>query len=150
MLIGVISDTHGTVHPSVAAIFEGVDRIIHAGDVGSRRVLDELELIAPVIAVRGNMDTGELAWRLQDTAMVRAGECRVLVVHKVEDIARGSGPDASVVVSGHTHRARIETRKGVLYVNPGPAGSDGRDGRGPTVALLDCTVHPPQARIIDL
>lgn len=151
MLVGIISDTHGTLPPGVAAAFDGVERIVHAGDIGSQRVLDELEAIAPVVAVRGNMDTGELEWRLQDSAVVRIDGCRIFVCHKIEHAMRnGVAPEVDVVVTGHTHRARVERRGDVLFVNPGPGGAEARDGRGPTVAVLDCAADPPIARIVDL
>lgn len=149
MVVGIISDTHGSLPQSVASVFEGVERIVHAGDVGSQRVLDELEAIAPVVAVRGNMDHGELEWRLPDTATVRLAGHRLFVSHVV-----GASPDPrsgiDVVISGHTHRSRVHRAEGVLFVNPGSAGSPGRDGRGPTAALLDLAAHPPVARIVDL
>jgi hypothetical protein len=151
MLVGVIADTHGSLPESVARAFRGVGQIVHAGDVGSQRVLDELGEIAPVVAVRGNMDTGELEWRLPDTAIVRCDGRRLVVSHIGEHLTQsGAGFEADVVVSGHTHRARVTRASGVLYVNPGAAGRRGRDGRGPTVAVLDCAADPPEAWIIDL
>lgn len=151
MRIGVISDTHGTLPPSVDAVFEGVERIVHAGDIGAPWVIDHLEVIAPVVAVRGNMDTGDLGWRLQDQVVVRLGRHRVLVTHQPSHVARSGLPEGvSVVITGHTHRAAVEQVDGVLYVNPGSAGGRSRDGRGPTVALLDCAVDPPTARIVEL
>jgi putative phosphoesterase len=149
MLVGVISDTHGSLPPGLEEAFAGVERIIHAGDVGNPRVLLSLEAIAPVVAVRGNMDTGELEWRLPDTAVVRLGERRVFVTHKPSDVGElVEGTD--VVVVGHTHSASVQQRGPVLLVNPGAAGNAGRDGRGPTVALLDLTADPPSARIVEL
>jgi len=151
MRIGVISDTHGTLPPSVDAVFEGVERIVHAGDIGAPWVIDHLEAIAPVVAVRGNMDTGDLGWRLQDQVVVQLGRHRVLVTHQPSHVARSGLPEGvSVVITGHTHRAAVEQVDGVLYVNPGSAGGRSRDGRGPTVALLDCAVDPPTARIVEL
>lgn len=151
MLVGLISDTHGSMPPSVADAFAGVERIVHAGDVGSQPILDELELIAPVVAVRGNMDAGELEWRLPDTAVARIGGCRLMVCHDLGALRRKGLPaDVDVFVSGHTHQTAIERIDDVLFVNPGSAGRPGRDGRGPTVAVLDCAAQPPVARIIDL
>ncbi|MBN1193245.1 MAG: metallophosphoesterase family protein [Coriobacteriia bacterium] len=151
MLVGVISDTHGSLPATIVAAFQGVDRIVHAGDVGGQGILDELEAIAPVTAVRGNMDTGELEWRLADTAVVRLAGRRVMVVHKKEDLLAGGLPEGiDVVVSGHTHRSCVECVGNVLYVNPGAAGGKARDGRGPTAALLDLATDPPTAQIVDL
>jgi len=149
MLVGVISDTHGSLPGTVASVFDGVERIVHAGDVGSQRVLDELGAIAPVIAVRGNMDHGELEWRLPDTATISLAGRRLFVSHVAgPDPEPASGID--VVISGHTHRSRVHRAGRVLFVNPGSAGRPGRDGRGPTAALLDLAAHPPGARIVDL
>jgi len=151
MLIGILADTHGTLPPSVDAVFEGVDRIVHAGDVGAPWIIDHLEAIAPVVAVRGNMDTGDLGWRLQDQALIQADEQRILVLHQAASLPPDGVPaGVTVVVTGHTHRASTESVGGVLHVNPGSAGGRSRDGRGPTVALLDCAADPPTARIVEL
>jgi hypothetical protein len=151
MLVGIVSDTHGELPASIDSALSGVDRIIHAGDIGSRAILDALETIAPVTAVRGNMDTGEMEWRLADTALVRLANRRVMVVHSVDDIRAGEVPEGvDIVVSGHTHRALIERADEVLYINPGSAGGGSRDGRGPTAVILDLSVDPPVARIVDL
>lgn len=151
MLIGILADTHGTLPPSVDAVFEGVDRIVHAGDVGAPWIIDHLKAIAPVVAVRGNMDTGDLGWRLQDQALIQADEQRILVLHQAASLPPDGVPaGVTVVVTGHTHRASTESVGGVLHVNPGSAGGRSRDGRGPTVALLDCAADPPTARIVEL
>lgn len=148
MRVGIISDTHSVLPPGLDEAFAGVDRIIHAGDIGAQRILTALEAIAPVVAVRGNTDTGELEWRLPDRAVVRLGGRRIVVTHKPGDV--GDPGTADVVVNGHTHRALVERHGSVLHVNPGSAGAAGRDGRGPTVAVLDLAADPPEARIIDL
>jgi hypothetical protein len=150
MLIGAVSDTHGTLPESIDAAFAGVELIVHAGDVGSQAVLVRLEAIAPVIAVRGNMDTGELEWRLPDTAAPRFGGHRLLIAHKKTAVAGGPPPGVDVVITGHTHRAAVERVGGVLFVNPGSAGGHNRDGRGPTAALLDLSAQPLTATIVDL
>jgi len=151
MIVGVISDTHGRLPTTVHAVMAGVERIIHAGDVGSQGVLDELETIAPVVAVRGNMDTGTLAWRLPEQAVVRVGDYRILVRHIGRTLEPSDGLAGSdVVVVGHTHRASVDRRGDVLFVNPGAAGGESRDGRGPTCALLDLSGDRPEASIVDL
>lgn len=151
MRIGVVSDTHGSLPASAADVLAGVDRILHAGDVGTQRVLDDLEAIAPVTAVRGNMDTGELEWRLLDTAVVRLEDTRALVTHKASSvIASGIPEGVTLVVSGHTHVPAIERIGEVLFVNPGSAGGKNRNGRGATAAIVDLGVTPIEARIIDL
>ena len=148
MRVGILSDTHGVLPPGIDEAFADVDRIIHAGDIGGERVLTALEAIAPVVAVRGNTDTGELEWRLPDRAVVRLAGRRIVVTHVPDDA--GDPGAADVVVAGHTHRALAERRGSVLFVNPGSAGVAGRDGRGPTVAVLDLAADPPEARIIEL
>jgi hypothetical protein len=151
MRVGILSDTHGTLSPAVVAALTGVDRIIHAGDIGGRPILDALEAIAPVTAVRGNMDTGDLEWRLPDTAVVRLAGCRALVVHRKDALPDGRPPEGvGIVVSGHTHRALVERAGGVLFINPGSAGGRNRDGRGPTVAILDLTSETPTAELVEL
>lgn len=151
MRLGIVSDTHGTLPDTIGDVLAGVDRIIHAGDIGGQKVIDELETIAPVTAVRGNMDTGELEWRLLDTAVLRLDDVRIMVSHKAEDVIAAGVPDGvGIVVSGHTHRAVIERIGAVLFVNPGSAGGHNRDGRGPTAAIIDLSSDPPSARIVDL
>ena len=123
MKIGVISDTHGLIRPEALTALAGSDLIVHAGDVGSPDVLTVLRRLAPVVAVRGNNDTGAWAVRLPPTRVVRAGASRLYVLHDLHDL----DPDARVarvgaIISGHSHVPRIEERAGVLYVNPGSAG----------------------------
>lgn len=133
--IGVLSDTHGLLRPSVIDVFQGVEVILHAGDVGDPVVLDELGKVAPVQAVRGNMDQGELFEQLPATAMV---ECLGLSIYVLHDLLKlDLNPAASgvgMIVHGHTHTSKVEQRQGVWYVNPGCAGrSRGR----PSVVLVE-------------
>ena len=121
--VGLISDTHGLLRPEAVAFLQGCCHIIHGGDIGSAEILRELSAIAPVTAVRGNNDRGPWAEALRETECVRFGDALVYVLHDlarldIEPRAAGIG----VVVSGHSHKPRIETRDGVLYVNPGSAG----------------------------
>jgi uncharacterized protein len=143
LVVGVISDTHGHLYPQVAKQLEGVDHIIHAGDVGSPEVLRALRLIAPVAAVRGNTDTGGWADALPSRAEVELGGVCVVVGH-IAPRADGAGRDGQplVVVSGHSHIAALRQRGDVLYLNPGSAGPR-RFGRARTVALLE--IRPPRA-----
>jgi len=151
MLIGLLSDTHGELPAAVLDALTGVERIVHAGDVGGQWILDELGLIAPVVAVRGNMDTGELGWRLPERANVSVGDSRLLVVHKLDELGAAGVPEGvGVVVHGHTHRSTIRWGGDILYVNPGSAGGHNRDGCGPTVALLELTARGAEARIVEL
>ena len=150
MLVGAVSDTHGELPASIAEALAGVDRIVHAGDVGARRVLEALESIAPVTAVRGNMDSGELEWQLQDMAVIKVANVRIAVTHKASAIsARGLPEGTAVVVTGHTHRAAVERIGDVLFVNPGSTGGKNRDGRGATAAIIDVSADPPTARIVE-
>jgi uncharacterized protein len=133
-IIGVISDTHGQLRPEAVAALEGSGLILHAGDVGDVRILEELARIAPVHAVHGNTDWGELRRALPRTAMVDLGSedgadvpapSRLLAYLHHGDRELDLDPAAAgiaLVVSGHTHRPLMERRGGVLYLNPGSAG----------------------------
>lgn len=137
MRVGIISDTHGVLPEVVHDVFAGVDRILHAGDVGSQAVLAELETIAPVTAVHGNTDPSELAFTLPARTSVRVGDTRFLVGHILQDLVRDGVPaDVDVVVFGHTHVPLAERRDGTLYVNPGSA-SRSRSHHGHTVAVVE-------------
>ncbi|MFQ5844535.1 MAG: metallophosphoesterase family protein, partial [Planctomycetota bacterium] len=121
--VGLVSDTHGLVRPEVVAALRGVDRILHMGDVGGPEVLAKLESVAPVCAVRGNMDRGAWAAELPETLTLDLVGTRVHLVHDLaaldlDPAAAGIG----VVLYGHSHRPHREERDGVLYVNPGAAG----------------------------
>lgn len=120
---GLISDTHGHLDPRVLDVFReaGVSAIIHAGDVGRVKVLWELESLAPVAVVLGNIDREPLpGWRLEGLARVRVGSARILIIHNIRDLAT-IPDDVDVVVHGHSHIPKIEKRDGVLLVNPGSA-----------------------------
>jgi putative phosphoesterase len=121
--IGVISDTHGLLRPEAGQLMAGVTQIIHAGDIGRPDVISRLSRIAPVIAIRGNVDTGAWAEAFPTTVMARLGERSVFVLHDVHELDLdpvASGID--VVISGHSHQPKTETVRGVLYLNPGSAG----------------------------
>ena len=123
MFIGVISDTHGLLRPEAVVALDGSERIIHAGDVGAPEILDELASIAPVTAVRGNVDKGVWARRLAESEVVEVGKISIYILH---DLARlDLKPEAAgfgVVVYGHSHVPKQEMRNGALYFNPGSAG----------------------------
>ena len=123
MKIGVISDTHGLLRPEAAAALAGVEHIIHAGDIGGPDVIAGLRRIAPLTAIRGNIDHGGWASAYADQEVVTLAGRSIYVLHNLNDIDLdpvAAGFD--VVVSGHSHRPKIETRCGVLYLNPGSAG----------------------------
>lgn len=121
--VGIMSDTHGLVRPEAIAALRGVDMILHAGDIGASEVLETLNEIAPVVAVRGNNDKGEWAEALPDWEVVEIGSVSIYMLHDLKEIdISPSGGGFQVVVSGHSHKPSLEDRRGVLYVNPGSAG----------------------------
>jgi uncharacterized protein len=123
VIIGVISDTHGLLRPEAVEALRGSDHIIHAGDVGSPDVLDELSAIACVTAVRGNVDKGKLASKLPETAVLELGGVSIYVLHDQSQLdLKPKAAGFSAVVSGHSHVPKQEMRNGVLYFNPGSAG----------------------------
>ena len=123
ILAGVISDTHGLLRPEAIAALRGCDLIIHAGDVGNAQVIDKLSDLAPTFAIRGNVDTGAWATGLPPTDIVEVGELMFYVLHNIAELDLDP-PTAgfAAVVFGHSHRPSIDTRDGVLYLNPGAAG----------------------------
>jgi putative phosphoesterase len=121
-LVGVISDTHGLLRPEAVAALTGADLIIHAGDVGKREVIEALRAIAPTYAVRGNIDTASWAQALPLTARVDVGQRQFFVLHEIAQLDLDAGAGFAAVVYGHSHQPAIETRAGVLFLNPGSAG----------------------------
>jgi putative phosphoesterase len=148
--IGVISDTHGLLRPEAVEALRGCDRIIHAGDVGSPDVLDQLRRVAPVVAVRGNVDKGAWALALPRTATIDLGGQTIYMLHILGDLdLKPAAAGISAVVYGHSHKPSIEERDGVLFLNPGSAGP--RRFRLPvTVARLSASDGRLAARIIAL
>jgi uncharacterized protein len=123
IMIGVISDTHGLLRREAVAALRGSDLIIHAGDVGNPDVIKELAGIAPTHVVRGNIDTGSWAVGLPMTELVDVGEHRFHVLHQISELALDPADlGYAAVVFGHSHQPLIETRAGVLFLNPGSAG----------------------------
>ena len=121
--IGIISDTHGLLRPEAERHLAGVDHIIHGGDIGRPEVLVALRRIAPVTAVRGNVDSGAWAKDYADAELVRLAARAIYVLHdlktlRINPVAEG----IDMIISGHSHKATIETKDGVLYLNPGSAG----------------------------
>jgi len=133
---GIISDTHGYLPAEVLTVFRSVDMILHAGDIGSGTILTDLEKVAPVLAVRGNMDSGAWADRLPEKESIQAGDQLIHLIHDRCRLRMDTVTSACVaVVNGHTHRPAVETQQGVLFVNPGSAGLP-RHGERACVALL--------------
>ena len=121
--IGVIADTHGLLRPEALAVLGGCELIVHAGDIGSDAVVQELSRLAPVHAVRGNVDKGPWTERLPARDVVRVAETYLYVLHNLGEL--DLDPKAAgfaAVISGHSHRPKIDEKDGVLYINPGSAG----------------------------
>jgi len=150
MLIGVISDTHGLLRPEALSAFFGVEHILHAGDVGDIRILDALREIAPVTAIRGNVDSwGECA-ELPATDIVELDGRLFYLVHSVNDLdINPAVAGVAAVVSGHSHKPSVETRDGVLYLNPGSAGPR-RFHLPVSVALMTVDEAEIQAKIVEI
>jgi putative phosphoesterase len=123
LLIGVISDTHGLLRPEAVAALQRSDYIIHAGDVGKEEILRQLTAIAPLTAIRGNIDRDPWARKLPETEVIEIAGITTYVLHNLAQL--DLKPEAAgfhVVISGHTHAPKQETKNGVLYLNPGSAG----------------------------
>ncbi len=150
MRVGVISDTHGLLRSEAERALSGVDLIVHAGDVGNPELLVRLKAIAPVFAVRGNVDTENWALKLPETLLVEAGGACLYLIHNLRQLdLSAEAADIDIIISGHTHRAEQWERDGVLYLNPGSAGP--RRFRLPiTMALIDLDVEPWSVEIIEL
>ena len=147
--LGLISDTHGLLRPEARAALRGCDRIIHAGDIGNRVVLDELMRIAPVDVVRGNNDRDDWARQIPEEIWLTIEGVTIHVLHDLAQLRMTPSRSAQVIIAGHSHKPRIDQRAGVLYVNPGSAGP--RRFRLPvTVAYLDISGVEAQASIIEL
>ncbi len=121
--IGVISDTHGLLRPEALDALRGSDYILHAGDVGAAGILEELAAIAPVTAIRGNVDKDDWAKRLPTTEVFEVGGVSIYMLHDLAELdLKPKAAGFSAVISGHSHVPKQEMRDGVLYFNPGSAG----------------------------
>jgi putative phosphoesterase len=150
VLVGLISDTHGLLRDEALHALRGAKWIIHGGDVGAPSILAALKKIAPVVAVRGNVDSAQWAETLPLTAETQAGAARIYVLHNVNELQINPADHGiSIVVSGHSHKPAQTERDGVLYINPGSAGP--RRFRLPiTLARLDLSQKPWKAEFIEL
>lgn len=149
-VLGLISDTHGLLRPEAVAALRGSHAIVHAGDVGDRGILDLLNTIAPVHAVRGNVDTEAWCRSLPKDVVVQLAETSIYVLHNLEHL--DLNPEAAgiqIVISGHTHKPASHWREGVLYVNPGSAGPR-RFSLPICLARLDLLKTPWQPEFIQL
>jgi putative phosphoesterase len=123
ILLGVISDTHGLLRPEALEALHGSDLILHAGDIGGGEILTQLEKIAPVVAVRGNMDRGEVARSLADTQVVEVGGVLLYILHDIASLdLRPDAAGFAAVIYGHSHQPEVREEGGVLFFNPGSAG----------------------------
>ncbi|MBA3444043.1 MAG: metallophosphoesterase family protein [Gemmatimonadales bacterium] len=157
MRLGIISDTHGLLRPEVFDAFSGVDHILHAGDVGKPGILAELQAIAPVTAVYGNTDSGELRTRLPQVATLQLDGFDIVVTHgdqlgsPTPQSLNAAFPDAQIIVYGHTHRPLLTLVDVVVTVmNPGGAGAR-RFNLPPSVGILELEPGiPPRGRLLPL
>lgn len=150
MLIGVISDTHGLLRPEALSALAGSKHILHAGDVGDIRILDRLHQIAPVTAIRGNVDVHAECSLLPPTEAVELAGRLFYLVHSVHDLDIDPlAAQVDIVISGHSHKPAIEQEKGVMYLNPGSAGPR-RFNLPVSVALVTVDESRLEPRIVEL
>jgi uncharacterized protein len=148
--IGLISDTHGLPRKEAVEALRGSELILHAGDVGKPEILEELRKIAPVVAVRGNVDKDPWAQALPETAVAEAGAVLIYVLHDVNALDLNPAVAGfQIVVSGHSHKPGKMERNGVLYINPGSAGPR-RFHLPVTVARLKLGLVPYEVEFVDL
>lgn len=150
MRVGVISDTHRLMRPEALQALAGSELILHAGDVGAPEILSALQRIAPVFAIRGNVDTADWAQSLPEQREVRVGQVRIWMLHDLHELALDPAAEGyHAVISGHSHKPRIEEKNGVLYLNPGSAGP--RRFRLPvTVARCEVEGESIRAELVEL
>lgn len=150
MIVGVISDTHGLLRPEALSALRGSEHIIHAGDIGAPEIIPALEKIAPVTAIRGNVDREPWTKRFPETEVVEQAGLSFYIIHDVNALdlnARAAGFVA--VISGHSHQPKQEVKDGVLYFNPGSAGP--RRFKLPiSVGMLEIADDKVSGRIIEL
>lgn len=150
MLIGVISDTHGLLRPEAKVALAEAEYILHAGDVGDIRILESLREIAPVTAIRGNVDVHGECSLLPPTEALELGGKLFYLVHSVHDLdIAPRAAQVDVVVSGHSHKPAIEHKQGVVFLNPGSAGPR-RFDLPVSVALVTVGEAGVEARIVEL
>jgi putative phosphoesterase len=150
VLVGIISDTHGLLRPEAVRALAGVEAILHAGDVGRADVLSELKKVAPVFAVRGNVDTETWAQELPLNTVVELGGASFYMLHNLRELdLRPEAAKFDFVISGHTHEAKQFEERGVLYLNPGSAGPR-RFHLPVALARLELGRKPWKAEIVQL
>lgn len=150
MKVGVLSDTHGLLRPEALAALRGVDHLLHAGDVGDAEILNQLRAVAPLTAIRGNIDTSGPCATLPATEAVELDGFLLYLVHALPDLdVKPEAAGIAAVIYGHSHKPVAETRNGVLYLNPGSAGPR-RFSLPITVALLELNSTGLAAEIVPL
>jgi len=149
-VIGVISDTHGLMRPEALQALAGVNRIIHAGDIGKAEVLERLAAVAPVDAIRGNADVAAGVCGLRETLSLEVEDCRIFVIHDRKTLQFNPQAEGyACVISGHSHRPSEQILDGVLYLNPGSAGK--RRFRLPiTLAIVTISGRDCRSRVVAL
>jgi len=148
--IGVISDTHGSLSNRAQAILNRADVIVHAGDFDTPEVLTALEKLAPVIAVRGNMDTGNWTAQLPTADLVELGGVNLYVLHNLHALDLDpAAADVRIVISGHTHQATARQSNGILFLNPGSPTSP-RYGTDASVAMVNIDAGDIRYRFIEV
>jgi|GEM_PF-199937 len=149
-VVGVISDTHGLLRPEAVAVLKETDLIIHAGDIDNPYVLEALRAIAPVVAVRGNMDQGSWARDLPRAEVVEVGEVSMYMLHDICELnLEPTAAGFSAVISGHTHRPSVGESNGALFLNPGSAGPQ-RSNHPVSVAIINVRGRSLTPRLIEL
>jgi putative phosphoesterase len=150
IMLGLISDTHGLLRENAVRALRGSDLILHAGDVGAPEILETLKTVAPVVAVRGNVDTDKWGQTLPLTEVIQVGPVMIYMLHILQDLdINPTAAGIHIVVSGHSHKPGQIEKDGVLYINPGSAGPR-RFYLPVTVARLDLDVRPWKVEFIDL
>ena len=150
MKVGVISDTHGLLRPEALTALEGCELIVHAGDIGSPEILDQLAAIAPLHVVRGNNDQ-QSSWakNLPDLAYFQVNGWQALLVHDIADVPSELDADTKLIITGHSHKPSMEWRGEALYLNPGSAGR--RRFKLPvTLAILEVSTIAIEPRLVNL
>ena len=150
VVVGVISDTHGILVPAAVKALQGVDLIIHAGDIGNTGVMDELNSIAPVVAVRGNMDMSEDLRKLPETEVIQVGDALLYIIHDINklDITL-SKADFDAVIFGHLHYPSVAKHNGVLFLNPGSAAQPRRKSSA-SLGFLHIRGSSLKTQIVDI
>lgn len=150
MLVGVISDTHGLMRPEALAALRSADHILHAGDVGDPAILDALRAVAPLSAVRGNIDRAGACASLPATEFLEMESVSIYMLHDLAELDLDpKAARCSAIIFGHSHKPKIEWKKGILYFNPGSAGPR-RFSSPVSLGLLEITHGVVIPRLVDL